>query len=79
MTVRECKDLEGNKKFELVKYCECDTCKNRMLQRKPVNTKYIYYKDLNKKEKAQKILNSWECDKNYSKNPTFQELNIEYI
>ena len=53
MLYRECKDLNGNKDFEMIKYCDCEKCKNRRLKRLHTNEIYIYFKDINKKHEAE--------------------------
>ena len=75
MEIRECKDLQGNEIFELIKYCSCEKCKNRRSKRLHTNEIYIYFKDINKKNEAEKIANDFKCDGVYQNS----SLNINKI
>ena len=79
MLYRECKDLNGNKVFEMIKYCDCEKCKNRQSQRKTSNKKYVYFKDVIKKNEAENILNNFKCNGIYSNNSSFAEHEKQYI
>ena len=79
MLYRECKDLNGNKVFEMIKYCSCEKCKNRQSQRKYSNKKYVYFKDVIKKNEAENILNNFKCNGIYNNNSSFTEHEKQYI
>ena len=64
---RECYDLEKNKVYEFVKYCNCESCMRRLkVDRKPAITFCISTYDKNKVYEIKKIVEDWKCNKDYN-------------
>lgn len=59
--VRICTTMEGSTVFESYKYCNCNQCKDKLKNRKPVNQATITTDDLNKIDDMTAFVNNWTC------------------
>lgn len=61
----------AQKVYELSKYCDCTTCKDRLLRREPTNWVSATTKDISKVDDVAEFLKSWVCNEKKYVGPVF--------
>ncbi|NFA60094.1 hypothetical protein EXM63_02545 [Clostridium botulinum] len=55
--------VTGKEIYELYKYCDCQSCKNRAtLKREPANRATATTKDISKVDEVAEFLKNWTCE-----------------